>query len=464
MRNLKERYIGNKAFYKMVLLVAVPIMIQNAITNFVSLLDNIMVGMVGTEQMSGVAIVNQLMMVYNICIFGAVSGAGIFGAQFFGKGDHKGVRDAFRFKMVSCVLLAVIWMLVLGFGQDTLIRLFLHEGGGTGDIDATLHYAKQYLMAVMPSMIPFAVIQAYAQTLRETGETILPMKAGIASVVVNLVFDYVLIFGVLGVPAFGVRGAAAATVLARIVECMIVVWWTHAHTKKNRFIVGAYRHFSIPWNLTKQILIKGMPLLINETLWAGGMAMLMQSYSTRGLAVVAGFNISNTVANLFNVVFIAIGSAISIIVGQLLGAGKLKEAVDTDRKMIVFSVFCCLVIGGCMFLIAPLFPMIYNTSEEVRSLAASFIRVASACMPLYGFMHATYFTLRSGGKTIITFLFDSVFIWVVDLPLAYVLTRYTGLPIVPIYLSCQLIEIIKCVIGFVLVKKQVWVNNMVMER
>ena len=218
MRKFREKYIGNKDFYKTVLLVAIPIMIQNAITNFVSLLDNIMVGLVGTEQMSGVAIINQLMLVYNICIFGAVSGAGIFGAQFYGKGDHKGVRDAFRFKIVACGFLAVIWMLILGFANEPLIRLFLHEGGNTGDIEATLLYAKQYLQTVMPSMVPFALIQAYAQTLRETGETVLPMKAGIASVAVNLMFDYVLIFGAFGLPALGVRGAAAATVLARVVE------------------------------------------------------------------------------------------------------------------------------------------------------------------------------------------------------------------------------------------------------
>lgn len=118
MRKFREKYIGNKDFYKTVLLVAIPIMIQNAITNFVSLLDNIMVGLVGTEQMSGVAIINQLMLVYNICIFGAVSGAGIFGAQFYGKGDHKGVRDAFRFKIVACGFLAVIWMLILGFAMN----------------------------------------------------------------------------------------------------------------------------------------------------------------------------------------------------------------------------------------------------------------------------------------------------------------------------------------------------------
>lgn len=463
MRKFLEKYIGDKKFYRMVLLVTIPIMIQNGITNLVSLLDNIMVGRIGTEQMSGVAIVNQLMLVYNICIFGAVSGAGIFGAQFYGKGDHKGVRDAFRFKMVACLVLAVIWMVLFSFAGENLIQLFLHEGEGDGDIQLTLLYARKYLAAVMPSMIPFALIQAYAQTLRETGETVLPMVAGVVSVIVNLIFDYCMIFGEFGFPKLGVVGAAVATVLARVVECLIVIAWTHCHAEKNLFIVGAYRNFCIPKQLVKQIIIKGTPLLLNETLWAGGQAVLMQCYSKRGIEIVAAFNISNTVANLFNVAFLALGSAIAIVVGQLLGAGRLEEAVDTDRKMIVFSVFCCVVIGGMMFLFAPLFPQIYNTSEMVRHRAADFIRVASLCMPLYGFMHATYFTLRSGGKTIITFLFDSVYVWVASIPLAFLLTTYAPLDILLIYLIVQLAEIIKCIIGYILVKKRVWVNNVVAE-
>lgn len=190
------------------------------------------------------------------------------------------------------------------------------------------------------------------------------------------------------------------------------------------------------------------------------MAVLNQTYSNRGLEVVAGLNISGTVSNLFNVVFIAMGSAIAIIVGQLLGAGKLKQAVDTDRKMIAFSVFSCLLIGTCMILIAPLFPKIYNTSDTVRKLASEFIMVASACMPLYAFTHAAYFTLRSGGKTLVTFLFDSVYVWLVCIPLAMLLVYRTELPIFPIYLICQMTEIVKCVIGFILVKKRVWVNNL----
>ena len=460
MSRFRQLFIGDKRFYKMVLLVAVPIMVQNGITNFVSLLDNIMVGRVGTEQMSGVAIVNQLILVFNICIFGCVSAAGIFGAQFYGKGDYKGVRNTFRFKILSCGVLLFFWIAVFYMFRSPLLHMFLHEGSSGGDLEATYRYGCEYLRVILIGLLPATLTQVYAGTLRETGETLLPMTAGIAAVLTNLVLDYVLIFGIGPIPAFGVAGAAAATVIARFVECGIIILWTHSHKQKNPFIVGAYRGFSIPAELCRQILIKGMPLLVNETMWSLGMATLTQCYSTRGLYVVASLNISTTVSNLFNIVYIAFGSAIAIVVGQLLGAGKLEEAVDTDRKMIFFSVCSCLLIGSLMFLIAPLFPRIYNTTEEVRQMASSFIRIASAMMPLYAFLHAAYFTLRSGGKTFITFLFDSVYVWVVDIPLAFVLTRFTGMNIIWIYFCCQSVEIFKCVIGFVLVKKRVWVQNM----
>ena len=462
MRRLKELFIGDKTFYRMVLLVAIPIIVQNSITNLVVLLDNIMVGRVGTEQMSGVAIVNQLMMVFNICIFGCVSAAGIFGAQFFGKGDHKGVQYAFRFKILCGLFLAFGWIVVLYFFRTPLIHLFLHEGSGqAGDLETTYRYGSSYLKIMLMGLVPAALTQVYAGTLRETGEIILPMKSGVAAVLTNLVLDYILIFGVGPIPSFGVEGAAIATVTARFLEAGIIISWTHRHREENKFIVGAFESMHIPGNLTLEIIKKGMPLLINETLWSLGTAMLNQCYSTRGLAVVAGLNISSTVSNLFNVVFIALGSSIAIVVGQLLGAGKLEEAVDTDRKMIFFSVSSCFVVGMSMFLIAPLFPQIYNTSQDVRELATRFIRISSACMPLYAFMHASYFTLRSGGKTWITFLFDSVYIWVFNIPLAFVLTRFTGLYIVYVFLCCQLIEIFKCVIGFILLKKRIWVNDLV---
>lgn len=460
LEKFRRLFIGDKRFYRMVLLVAVPIMVQNGITNFVSLLDNIMVGRVGTEEMSGVAIVNQLILVFNICIFGCVSAAGIFGAQFFGKGDHKGVRDTLRFKLFSSGILVVFWVTVLYFFRDPLIHMFLHEGSKAGDLEATYRYGCDYLRIMLAGLLPSAITQVYAGTLRECGQTLLPMKAGIAAVLTNLVLDYILIFGILGIPAMGVSGAAIATVIARFIECGIVVIQTHAHKEKNQFIIGAYKSFHIRAGLSKEILIKGLPLLVNETLWSLGMAVLTQCYSTRGLAVVAGLNISTTVSNLFNVVYLALGSAIAIVVGQLLGAGKLEEAVDTDRKMIFFSVACCFGIGAAMFFIAPYFPMIYNTTGEVRQIAARLIMISSALMPLYGFLHAAYFTLRSGGKTFITFLFDSVYMWLIDIPLAFLLTRFTGMNIILVYFCVQGIDLFKGLIGLFLVKKQVWVQNM----
>ena len=189
--------------------------------------------------------------------------------------------------------------------------------------------------------------------------------------------------------------------------------------------------------------------------------MLAQCYSVRGLNVVAALNISNTINNVFNIVFIALGDSVAIIVGQLLGAGKMAEARDTDNKMIAFSVFCCTCVAAVMLLMAPFFPMLYNTNAEARELAKYFIMITAIFMPQNAFLHASYFTLRSGGKTIITFLFDSVFIWCISVTIAFTLSHFTTFPVIAIYTLVQIGDWIKCLIGFILVKKGVWLQNIV---
>ena len=463
IKSLRKRFIGDKAFYKMALIVAVPIMIQNGITQFVSLLDNFMVGRVGTEQMTGVSIANTLFFVFNLAIFGAVSGAGIFGAQFYGSGDHEGVRHCFRFKLLICGLLTVVGATVfLSFG-DELILLYLKGEGTAEEIQASLFYARQYLNIMLIGLVPFVLSQCYASTLRECGQTMVPMVAGIVSVAVNVVCNTVLIFGYLGMPKLGSAGAAVATVIARFVEAGAMMIWTHRNKEKQPFIQGAYRSLSMPKERFFAIGKKCVPLLINETMWAGGMALLAQCYSLHGYDVVSANNICNTIANVFNVAFLAMGSAIGIIVGQLLGANKLEEAKDTDRKLIVFAVGICFVIGGVMALCAPLFPGIYNTTPEIRELATKFIMVVALSMPIDSLANACYFTLRSGGKTLITFLFDSFYVCMFTVPLGYCLTLFTGIPVVPLFLICRLADIGKGIIGLSLIKKGVWVQNIVKE-
>lgn len=457
----KETFIGDRAFYRMILLVAVPIVVQNGITNFVNLLDNIMVGQLRTESMSGVSIANQLINVFNICIFGGMSGAGIFTAQYYGKGDQEGIRSTFRFKWLVCLLMVTAGLLIFSFAGGNLISLFLNEEGSDASIEVTWQESMKYLRIMLVGLIPYAVGQVYVSTLRETGETMLPMKAGITAILVNLVFNYLLIYGSFGFPRLGVEGAAIATVLSRFVELGIVAVWTHTHKKRLPYVEGIYRTLAVPVPLFKKILAKGTPLMANEVLWASGFAALAQCYSMRGLDAVAAINISSTISNLFNVVFMSFGTVISIVVGNQLGAGKLEEAKKTDAKIIFFVVCLCIAVGCLMALFAPLFPRLYQTSPQVRSLAAQLIWVLAAFMPFMGFTNAAYFTMRSGGKTVITFLFDSVFMWVVAFPVAYLLGHHTQIPLIPMYIICQSTDLIKCVIGGILIKMGVWVNNIV---
>lgn len=457
----KNKFIGTKDFYFRILSIAIPMIIQNAITNFVNFLDNIMVGQIGTEQMSGVAIVNQLIFVFNICIFGGVSGAGIFGTQYFGKGDYEGQKYAFRFKIYSCSFLTFL-ALLLGIFLDTeLISLYLSDAGEIGNIELALIYGKEYLEVMLIGLIPFAISQIYMNTIRETGHTLVPMAASITAVLTNLILDYILIFGFAGIPAMGVRGAAIATVIARFFECIIVVLWTHLNPSKNKFIQGAYRSFYIPRSILKQIFKKGLPLIINEIFWATGMTVIVQCYSVRGLEVVAAQNISSTINNLFNIIYIQLGGSIAIIVGQLLGAGKLKEAKEADTKMIFFVVSACTLVSVIMCSVGGFFPDLYNTEESIKELAGQMILVCALVMPLCAFCHSTYFTLRSGGKTVITFLFDSVFTWCVFIPAAYYLSSHTALKFITVFFIVQSLEVLKAVIGFFMVRSNVWLNNIV---
>ena len=459
--NLKRKFIGKRSFYTMILAIAIPIMVQNGITNFVNMIDNIMVGRVGTNEMSGVAIVNQLIMVFNLCIFGGVAGAGIFTAQFHGARNIEGIRYTFRYKLIVITVIVMTSITIFLCFGDELIKLYLHgENGDSADIEETLKQAKIYLSYMLIGLPPFAIAQAYGDTLRCSEETIIPMKAGIVSVLVNLSLNYVLIDGKLGAPELGVAGAAIATIIARYVEMAVVVIWTHTHSRRQAFIKGAFKNFKIPLPLTKDMVAKGTPLILNETLWSMGVASLLQNYSVRGLAVVGALNISQIISNLFNVGIIAMGSAISIILGRRLGAGKMQEAKEYSVKLIFFTEIICFGTALMLMLLAPFFPMIYNTTDEIKALATSFIRVAAACMPIYAFETCCYFTIRSGGKTFITFLFDSVFMCVVSVPVAYILVHFTILNIVMVFLFVQLVSLLKCLIGFIMVKKGIWLNKL----
>lgn len=459
-----KSFIGDKAFYRKVMMLVLPIMLQNGITNLVSMVDNIMVGAIGTEQMSAVAIVNQLLFVFNLAIFGMVSGVGIFTAQYFGKGDNNGIKETVRLKLVTSIIILIISILIFVFFGSFLIDSYLHEGTEPMNLELAFEEAKKYLAIMLTGLVPFVIAQVYGSTLREVERPVLPMVSGIIAVFINLIFNYILIFGHFGSPKLGVSGAAIATVISRFAECIITVAVCHFKRSEYTFFKSLYRRFRISLSVTKLVLPKALPLLMNEFCWSLGIALLNNAYALRGLDVVAAVNITSTVSNVFMVSIIAFGSAISIIVGGLLGAGKREEAMDTNKKMTFLSFVISLGLMTAMILLSPVFPKIYNTADNVRSLASSFMICYAIYLPFNSLMNAFYFAIRSGGKTVITFLLDSAYMLCITVPFTFILAHFTDMNIIPLYALSLAIEIFKVLFGFYLINRGDWAQNIVNEK
>ena len=455
-----KKFIGSKAFYKMVFMIALPMIIQNTITNFVNLLDNIMVGQLGTAQMSGVSVVNQLIFIFNLAVFGISSGAGVFTSQFFGCEDMDGVRQTMRYRLMASLAISAAFIGIVVWKQDALIGLFL-KAESPADAAQYLAYGKKYLAIMLWGLPAFALSNAYAGTLREGKQTVVPMASGLIAVFVNLFFNYVLIFGHFGAPALGVEGAAIATVISRYVELAIVVLWTHLNPKKCPFVPRLYRNLYIPAKLLKMLILKGIPLMCNEILWSFAITFMNQRYALCGAGVLAALNITSVINLLSNVVTLTLGNTTGIILGQMMGAGEEKEAIRAQSRRLIFLSFVSgIVFGILLVIIAPLFPKLYNTTDQIRQMATGMIFILAIFKPVMGLVHACYNTIRAGGKTLLTFINDSGFMWCISVPLVFCLSAFTQLPILPIYFLCQVPEVLKLVLCLCIIKGDSWMQNL----
>lgn len=474
-KKLKKTFIGDKAFYRTLLVILLPLVIQQGFTSFVNMLDTLMVGSLGEESLSAVGVVNQILMVFNLTLFGGLSGISIFGSQFAGKGDVDGMRQSFRAKLYFGAAVIVLGLSVLLIFGDTFINLFME-----GEVDAdraafALQEGHDYLRIMLVGLPAFVLVQCYAGSMREMGKTVAIMVASVIAVLTNLVLNFLLIYDVREMTLFGhtftmwgagmgVRGAALATVISRYVEMAIVLTYAHLHQNRYVFLRGAFRNGYVPLSLLKKVTITGSPLLLNEVLWSLGMTFINQCYSTRGMTALAALNITSTAWNLFCIIMFAMGNAVSILVGQYLGRGDAKGARDVDNKLLFITVVSHILLGAGLALCSGLIPQLFDVTDEARALASRTLVIAGASLPIHAFLHATYFTIRSGGKTFITFLFDSVYTWCVPAVLAYVLSRYTQADVVTMYFCIQFIDVVKLVIGLFMLKSDFWANNIVADQ
>lgn len=460
---MKEITENKTNIYLRALALAVPMMVQNGVTNAVMLVDNLMVGTLGTESITAVAVVTQIIFVFNLAIFGAISGPGIYCAQFYGQKNSEGFGNVFRLKLLVCFLVFLIGLAIFIFGGPQLIGMFVN-GSTTGiNNEVTLGLGLQYLYAMLWGFLPFCITQVYASSLRETEESVIPMVSGLAAVVADIVFNYLLIFGKFGFPCWGVKGAAVATVISRLVEMAVLLVWIFIRKKRFEYVTSALNRLSFRFSGMKTVLVKSLPMFLNEFLWAAGFALTFQAYSLRGVEVVAALNIANAIFNVMIVLIFAMGSSTGIIIGQMLGASEFDEARNNAFKLTGFNGCLGAFLMLIMLCFTKYFPSCYETSEQVRSLAGTFIIVNAIYLPFCGILNSLYFTLRSGGKTFVTFFFDGVFSIVVACPVALILARYSSLDIVTLYAIVQSLDIIKITIGYFMVKKGVWISSLVSQ-
>ena len=400
-KKYKEKFIGDREFYANLIRLIIPMIVQQGITSFVSLLDNVMVGRLGTESMSGVAIVNQLLFVFNLTIFGGLAGASIFGAQFYGKGDHKGVRYALRFKLIFSVLMAVIAIVALLFFNNPLISLFLTESESGGDLVLTLSEAKNYLFVMLIGLIPFSFSQSYSTTLRETGETVSPMTASIIAIVTNFVLNYILIFGSFGAPRLGVVGAAIATVISQCISAALVVRCLMKETGPLRL---DFRQLKIYPIKLKQIMQVGIPAGIQGMLFSLANVTVQSSVNSFGEVIMAGSSAAISIEQFIYSNINAFYQANVAFTSQNYGAGDYRRIKKIARISVVTGVVTTELLSVLAVYFGPQLLGIYSPSAEVVAAGMVRLRWIALFYGLDAIMDVIVGSLRGVGYNILPML------------------------------------------------------------
>ena len=449
-----KRFIAPSSFYKDVLVVAIPFMLQQLITSSLNLVDNLMVGQLGGIALGGVAITNRFFMIAVFATFGVTGAASIFIAQYFGAKDEENIKQAFRYSLTS-VYLVMIPFIALGLIAPQSVLGFFSQD------PAILQAGSEYIRIVAFAFIPLGLTFALASAMRSVGETKIPLFISIVAVTMNAILNYILIFGHFGFPRLGIAGAAYATVISRTFEMIAML--ISLKVKHFSFSTKLSQIFHISAYNLKTITIKALPLTINEFLWAGGMATLFKLYATRGSEVIAGMSIASTTADLFFVLFGGMAVATTVMISQPLGANQLDEARNRGYYMLGFSAILALLLGSIMFFSSMIVPQLYDVTLIEREIASSVLRVMSVMFVIYMSTAECYFILRAGGDMKSTLIMDSVFMWVVNVPVVFVVAYFTDWPILAVYLAGQSTDFLKLMISYTLVKKEKWVKNLTIQ-
>lgn len=439
-------------FFKKLLLISFPIILQQLFLNFASLLDTLMVGQLDEISISGVYVATQIVFVANLMIFGSIEGLSVFFSQFFGKKDDKHLKNTFAYKFVYSIIAAIFEIIIIAIFGKNLVSLFVKT-------NQEIQVALDYLYIVIFSIVPFAISVTIASTLREIHHPVSPMVITAIGIIMNFFFNYLFIFGKLGFPTLGASGAAIGTLINRLVEMILLV--IVVIVKKYPFSQNFIHSFKIEKELSKRIILKSIPLFLNETLWSLTQIILVFFFTKCDSIATSVLPIVQTIFNLLFVVLLGLGNGVSIVVGNTIGESKYEEAQKQAYYSLMLTIASCLILGAFLASCSSLITGLYKgVGEEAKKIASKLIRFSSAYLLINGVNTSLFFLLRGGGKTGVVFFFDSFYGWVVSIPLAFVLSSCTNISFINMYIVVYLSDSLKMIVGFILLVSKKWYKNL----
>ncbi|MBF4694051.1 MATE family efflux transporter [Fusibacter ferrireducens] len=448
-------YKKNITFYKTLFAIAIPIVLQQMISASLNLVDNVMIGQLGASNIAAVGLANQVFFLMTLILFGTYSGVSIYIAQYWGNRELGKIKHVMVIGITFGTLVSSLFFGFSFFNSNGILDLFSND-------PLVISLGSKYLKIVSMSYILTALSFAYGFSSRSIGRAKLPMYASAISLILNTVLNYALIFGHFGFKAYGIEGAATATLIARIVELSIILF--NIYSNSPVLAVKIKDFFDVKRATVKQVFKTAFPVILNETFWALGMTTYAFVYAHIGTDAMASVQISNIINSLFMVASFGLGNASSVMLGNLLGANQIDDAIEYNTRFLVLSALLGITIGILIILLAPLMiHTFFKLTPEVSRITINTMRVMALFMPFKFYSTIIIIgTFRSGGDTLFSMLLEVSCVWLIGVPLAFLGGFVLKYPVYFVVAMVSLEEVTKVILGTPRVISKKWAKRIVM--
>lgn len=442
---------SRRKFIKDYFLLAVPIMLQQLSGNILNICDTIMVGHISSEAISAVTVANKMYFIYILLIFGTASAISVFMSQYYGAGEKLLSKKTLKFGLEICLGISLVFFLILSIFPSTLMRIFV-------DGENLIVLGTDYISFIRWSYIPIAVSQMMAIYYRVFKKPNIPMFTSAFSVALNIVLNYILIFGHLGIPAMGIEGAALATLIARCTECLILFSiFIKKENGKEVFMKGAK---GLTWEKRILIVRKTVPLMMNEGIWALSLSLIFRNYCLVSERYIPAITVVDNVFDLVNVTFFGCSLASEIIIGKILGTGEMDQAKRVAKRLILMGLGVSLFVSFTVASLAPTIPGLFSLSGDLFRMATTLLFIKAAFSWSTGFGETVYYILRAGGDVKAVLLLDGLFMLYGPFLISTIVSHGTDWPIQMVYLCTEAAYILKIFIALYFFRKGNWCTNL----